>query len=187
MDTNFEIEELSLKGVKKITPFYMEDVRGSFLKSIEKDVFKEWGLNVDIYEDFESYSKKGVIRGLHFQTQNPQIKIVRTIRGTVRDVVVDLRADSATFGNYISVILSDQNHNSLWIPAGFAHGFEVLSEDAIMSYKCIGRYLKGYDTGICWNDEELNIQWETKNPIVSDKDAGLMSFAEFRARYSFTE
>lgn len=187
MDTKFEIADLSLEGVKKITPFYMEDNRGSFLKSIEKDVFKEWGLDVDIYEDFESYSKKGVIRGMHFQTRNPQIKIVRAIRGIIRDVVVDLRADSPTFGKYIDVILSDQNHSSLWVPAGFAHGFEVLSEDAIMSYKCIGKYLKGYDTGIRWNDEELNIQWETKNPIVSEKDANLMSFAKFQTQYSFSK
>ena len=137
MNTKFEIEDLPLDGVKKIIPFYMEDNRGAFLKRVEKDVFKEWGLEVDIYEDFESYSKKGVIRGMHFQTQNPQIKIVRAIRGEIRDIVVDLRAGSPTFGKYIDAILSEKNHYSLWVPAGFAHGFEVLSEDAIMSYKCM--------------------------------------------------
>lgn len=183
MVTEFSVEELSLVGIKKITPFYMEDKRGYFLKSVERDVFKLWGLDADIYEDFESYSYKGVIRGMHFQTQNPQIKIVRAIRGTIRDVVVDLRENSATFGKYMDVILSDQNHSSLWIPAGFAHGFEVLSEDAIMSYKCVGKYLKGYDTGIRWNDETLNIQWETENPIVSEKDANLMSFETFKAEH----
>lgn len=183
MNTNFSISELAIEGVKLITPFYMEDNRGYFLKSLEKDVFKEWGLDAEIYEDFESYSKKGVIRGMHFQTKNPQIKIVRAIKGTIRDVIVDLRKDSPTFGKYVDVILSEENHNSVWVPKGFAHGFEVLSEDAIVSYKCIGKYLKGYDTGIRWDDRQLAIQWETKEPIVSEKDAAAMTFEEFVNEY----
>ena len=183
MNTSFQIQEMNISDVKLITPFYMEDNRGYFLKSVEKDVFKEWGINIDIYEDFETYSKKNVIRGMHFQTQNPQDKLVRTIRGVIHDVVVDLRRNSITFGQYVDVVLSEDNHSSLWVPAGFAHGFEVLSEDAIMSYKCVGKYMAGYDTGICWNDTDLNIQWQTKTPIVSDKDAALMSFREFREKY----
>lgn len=184
MNTSFEIQDMKIDGVKLITPFYVEDSRGYFLKSVEKDVFKEWGINLDIYEDFESYSRKGVIRGMHFQTQQPQIKLVRAIRGVIHDVVVDLRKGSQTFGQYVDVILSDENHNSLWVPAGFAHGFEVLSEDAIMSYKCIGKYLAGYDTGICWNDTDLHLPWQTKSPMVSDKDAALMSFQAFREKYT---
>lgn len=184
MNSNFSIQDFSIQGVKLITPFYMEDARGFFLKSIEKDVFHSWGLDVDIYEDFESYSHKGVIRGLHFQTKHPQVKIVRAIKGVIHDVIVDLRKNSETFGQYIDVILSDENHNSLWVPEGFAHGFEVLSEDAVMSYKCIGKYLKGYDTGIRWNDEELAIKWETQNPVVSEKDAQLMTFREFVQEFS---
>lgn len=184
MKSDFQIQELPLKGVKLITPFYMEDNRGYFLKSMEKDTFKDWGLDADIYEDFESHSKQGVIRGLHFQTKNPQIKIVRTIKGTVHDVVVDLRKGSETFGRYLDIILDDKNHSSLWIPQGFAHGFEVLSEDAVMSYQCIGKYLKGYDTGIRWDDRELGIEWETREPILSSKDAALMSFHEFVDKYS---
>ena len=183
MNAEFSIQDLSMDGVKLITPFYVEDNRGYFLKSLEKDVFKEWGLSVEIYEDFESYSKKGVIRGLHFQTQNPQVKIVRAIKGTIHDVIVDLRSGSPTFGKYIDLILSEKNHQSLWVPRGFAHGFEVLSEDAIMSYKCIGKYSKGSDTGIKWNDEELKIKWETKEPIVSEKDDALMTFREFVDKY----
>jgi len=184
MNSNFEIQNLTLDGVKLITPFYQEDNRGYFLKSLERDIYKEWGLDADIYEDFESHSKKGVIRGLHFQTQNPQVKIVRAIKGIIHDVVIDIRKSSKTFGQYVDIILSEDNHNILWIPGGFAHGFEVLSEDAIMSYKCVGKYLKGYDTGVRWNDTDLAIPWRTKQPIISDKDASLMLFREFINMYN---
>ena len=184
MTTNFEIQELPMEGVKLITPFYMEDSRGYFLKSLEKDIFKEWGLDAEIQEDFETYSKKGVIRGLHFQTQHPQVKMVRVLKGKVHDVVVDLRKGSKSFGRYEEVALDDRSHSILWVPAGFAHGFEVLSQDAVVSYKCIGKYFKGYDTGICWNDKDISVRWETGNPIVSEKDAGLMSLREFSDKYS---
>lgn len=183
MNSSFKVMDMPLDGVKKITPFYMEDNRGFFLKSIEKQVFQDWRLDVDIYEDFESYSHRNVIRGLHFQTKEPQIKIVRAISGKIHDVVVDLRKNSPTFGKHLDVILSDENHDSLWIPAGFAHGFEVLSENALMSYKCIGKYLKGYDTGIQWNDKDIGIEWTTRNPIVSEKDSKLMTLKEFRNRF----
>ena len=98
-------------------------------------------------------------------------------------MIVDLRRGSKTFGKYMDVILSEENHNSLWVPEGFAHGFEVLSEDAVMSYKCIGKYLPGFDTGICWNDSDLAIDWQTKNPVVSKKDASLMTLREFQDKY----
>ncbi len=179
MNSTFQVTELELEGVKLITPFYMEDERGYFLKSVERDVFRQWGLDVDIYEDFESYSKKGVIRGMHFQTKNPQVKLVRAIRGMIHDIIVDLRKNSPTFGQYVDVILSEDNHNCLWVPEGFAHGFEVLSEDALMSYKCVGKYLNGYDTGICYNDVDLALPWQNEVPIVSEKDANLMTFQTF--------
>lgn len=183
MNTNFTIKNLPLEGAKSIIPFYVEDDRGFFLKCVEKDIFENWGLKLNIYEDFESLSHKGVIRGLHFQTHKPQTKIVRTIFGTIRDVIVDLRKDSATFGQYTDVILSDTNHEILWIPEGFAHGFEVLSDTALVSYKCIGKYLKEYDTGIVWDDPEIGIKWSTFNPIISKRDAGLMSFHEFKEKH----
>lgn len=185
MMTEFDIQDTEFEGLKVVIPFYMEDNRGTFLKSFEKDIYKKFGLNGDIYEDFESYSKKNVIRGLHFQTKNPQIKIVRAIKGRVNDVVVDLRKDSKTFGKYLSFELSDENHYSLWIPAGFAHGFCVLSEEgAIVSYKCIGKYLKGYDTGIKWNDTDLNIDWPIDSPVISERDKSLMSFKEFATKFN---
>lgn len=180
VSSKFTCENLEIEDVKLIKPFLLEDERGYFLKSIEKDIYKAWGLQVDVCETFETYSKKGVIRGLHFQTMNPQAKIVRVIKGEIRDIVVDLRVASETFGKHVAIELSDNNYNILWIPQGFAHGFEVLSEDALVSYTCIGKYLKEYDTGIVWNDEDLGITWDTKEPIVSKKDADLQTFKQFK-------
>lgn len=181
--SNFSIENLTIEGLKVIHPFYIEDERGYFLKSVETEIFRSWGIELDIREDFESYSRQSVIRGMHFQIVNPQGKLVRAIKGEIHDIVVDLRKESKTFGEYEEVFLTEENHQSLWIPAGFAHGFEVLSEDAIMSYKCVGKYHKGSDTGICWNDETLELPWKTRNPIVSKKDQELMSFQEFKNQY----
>lgn len=184
MNTQFEIVKEEFDGVKLIKPFYIEDSRGYFLKSFEKDTYKQWGLDANIFEDFESYSQKGVIRGLHFQLEKPQIKIVRVLRGIVRDVIVDLRKNSETYGKHRIYELSDENHIILWIPKGFAHGFEVISDEgALMSYKCIGKYMKGTDTGIFYGDKKLNIPWENANPIVSDRDSQLMSFEEFTEKH----
>jgi len=178
MNSRFSCEEIGM-GVKLIQPFYMEDERGYFLKNIEKDVFKEWGLDAEINETFYSLSKKGVIRGLHFQTKEPQAKIVSVLKGEVKDVIVDLRKGSETFGKYLAVNLSEQNRNVVWIPKGFAHGFEVLSNEALVSYTCVGKYLNEYDNGIVWKDEALAIEWHTKEPIVSKKDDSLMTFEKF--------
>lgn len=172
-----------IKGLKVITPFYVEDDRGYFLKNVEKDIFNQFGIQMDIQEEFETYSKKNVIRGLHFQTCNPQGKLVSAIKGTILDVAVDLRKESPTFGYWESVLLSEENHEAFWIPAGFAHGFRVISEDALVSYKCVGKFLAEYDTGIKWNDSDIGIDWGIDNPIVSVKDAGLMSLVEFIDSY----
>ena len=122
---------------------------------------------------------------MHFQTNNPQIKMVRVVTGEIMDVAVDLRKDSPTFGMWESVILSQDNHKIFWIPAGFAHGFKVLSESAIVSYKCIGKYDKETDTGIYWNDDDLKIDWEihSEDAIVSLKDNSLMTLKEFKNRF----
>lgn len=176
---DFSVEDGGLDGLKVITPFYEEDDRGYFLKSFEQQVYSSLGLENEISEDFESFSRKGVIRGMHFQARKPQIKAVRVIMGEVHDIAVDLRLGSPTFGRYADFILSDQNHLILWIPKGFAHGFEVLSENAVMSYKCIGKYEAGYDSGILWNDHELNLPWQTRNPVVSVRDSRLQTLGEF--------
>lgn len=175
---------LSIGAVKRITPFYREDNRGFFLKNMEKKIFTQFGLNCDISEAFETYSRKGVIRGLHFQTEKPQAKLVRVLCGTINDVAVDLRIGSPTFGQHVNECLSETNHYALWIPEGFAHGFEVLSKYALVQYICVGEYLKECDTGILWNDKTLGIKWTTVNPIVSDKDSKLMTFQMFQQRFT---
>ena len=180
MNSKFGIEDLSIEGVKLITPFYAEDSRGHFLKSIERDVYKSWGLDADIFEEFETASQAGVIRGMHFQFDDPQTKIVRVINGRINDVILDLRKESPTFGKYIVVELSGENHKIVWIPAGCAHGFEVLSEEgAVMSYTCVGKYIYEKDTGIYYADPDLDIRWSIKDPLVSEKDKNLMSFQTF--------
>lgn len=179
----FAYKNTSISDLKIITPFYMEDDRGFFLKSIERDVYRSFGIDADIYEDFESYSKKGVIRGMHFQTNSPQAKIVRALTGKIYDVAVDLRKGSSTYGKWEGFVLSSENREILYIPKGFAHGFLVLSTDALVSYKCIGKYLNEYDTGIRWDDKDLAINWNIDCPIVSDKDKQLMKFNTFTDKF----
>jgi dTDP-4-dehydrorhamnose 3,5-epimerase len=179
MEYMIGIRKTEIDGIKLITPYYTEDERGYFLKSFERDSYAEAGLKPDIYESFETYSKKNVIRGLHFQTKNPQVKLIRAITGAIYDVVVDLRKASKTFGKYAGYELSSRNRETLWIPAGFAHGYKVLSEDAIVSYHCIGKYFKEYDTGIKWDDPDLAINWDITDPVVSSRDNGLPSFQCF--------
>lgn len=179
MANDFNVKDVGM-GLKIIEPFFVSDNRGYFLKSFEKNIYSQLGLENELVEVFESYSKKDVIRGLHFQTINPQIKIVRAVTGCVLDVAVDVRKDSPTFGKWNLVELSADNHLSYYIPRGFAHGFRVLSEEAVVSYQCIGPYEKGSDTGIVWNDKLLNIDWGTDVAIVSDRDKALMTFDEYK-------
>lgn len=186
---NFTFEELTICGLFVVNLFYVEDERGYFLKSYEKEVFQQAGIETDMFEDFESWSKKGVIRGLHFQTMEPQSKLVRAVSGEIFDVAVDIRKESPTFGQWRGVYLSGENHKALFIPAGFAHGFLVLSDTALVSYKCSGQYFKGCDTGIIWNDPDIGVEWPLEsiggreNIILSDKDKELQGFASFMHTY----
>lgn len=180
MKTEFWIEDANLSGAKIVTPFFVEDERGYFLKCYEKDVFQQFGLCADIFETFESYSAQSVIRGLHFQTKNPQAKLIRVIQGCIVDVIVDLRNRSENFGKWESFHLSDENKKLLWVPQGFAHGFCVKSKYSIVMYHCMGKYEKDYDSGIVWNDQELAISWGVSNPIVSVRDSNLMTFGEYK-------
>ncbi|MBZ9686401.1 dTDP-4-dehydrorhamnose 3,5-epimerase [Clostridium estertheticum] len=175
----FSIEKTSMKGVFLIDSFSTEDSRGYFVKDFEKEIFAKNGLDIDLYESFESFSWENVIRGLHFQTHEPQAKLVRAITGEILDVIVDLRAGSETFGKWEKFYLTERKRKSLFITKGFAHGFCVLSKTAIVSYKCGGKYHKGTDSGIVWNDEDLSIDWDVQNPIISERDSALMTFKDF--------
>ena len=181
------IEETHLKDCYIISPKIFEDKRGYFLESYNKSHFyKETGFNIDFIQDNESKSRQGVLRGLHYQTPPySQAKLLRVIQGKILDVAVDLRKDSPTFGQYESVILSEENKKQFFVPRGFAHGFFVLSEIAIITYKIDNIYSPNHDTGIIWNDKDLNIDWQIgdRDIILSEKDKILQSFKDFESPF----
>ena len=169
-----------------IEPTVFGDARGYFLESYNKKAFEENIGSVNFVQDNESKSSKGVLRGLHFQKPPfDQAKLVRCIEGEVLDVAVDIRKNSPTFGSHISVILSGDNKRQVFIPRGFAHGFVVLSESAIFSYKVDNGYAPEYEAGIHWNDNKLNIHWgiDHKEVVVSERDSKLPKFSEFQSPF----
>lgn len=178
----FEFKELDIKGSYVINSFFTEDNRGSFVKSFEKAIFAENGIEFQCNEDFISHSTKYVIRGMHFQLYHPQIKLVGVIFGKVFDVVVDLRKDSKTYGQWRGVYLSSENRSSLLVPRGCAHGFMALSDDSIVSYKCDGAYDKETDTGIAFNDPDINVEWpinDLSKAVLNARDKKHMTFRDF--------
>ena len=175
-----------LEGLYVIEPLVFGDSRGFFVESWNKKEFEEIGINCDFVQDNHSKSKKGVLRGLHFQIENVQSKLVRCIRGKVLDVAIDLRRNSPTFGQYFSIELSEENKFMLFIPKYFAHGFLVLSDEAEIIYKVDEYYDPKSDSGIIWNDETLNINWQLEkyrlsesDLTISEKDRKLMKFKDF--------
>jgi len=174
------LEHTSLKDCYILTPNIFGDKRGSFFESFnKKDFYSATGLEVDFVQDNQSTSQKGVLRGLHFQKgEFAQAKLVRVIKGSVLDVVVDIRPKSSTFGKQFSMILSEQNHKQVFIPRGFAHGFLVLEDDTIFAYKCDNYYNKTSESGIIYNDKTLNINWQfpIEDLIISEKDLKLPIF-----------
>ena len=168
-----KVEKTSIRGVHILKPNVFRDKRGFFLESYNRKVFREAGINEEFVQDNHSRSLKGVVRGLHFQLKNPQGKLVRVIQGEILDVVVDIRRESATYKKWISVQLDNKNMQQIWIPAGMAHGFSVLSETAEIVYKTTDFYHPEDEAGIHWNDPELNIDWKITSPIVSNKDENL--------------
>lgn len=169
-----------IEGLWLIEPMIHHDDRGSFFESYNAAVFKDHGLPTDFVQDNQSRSKKGVIRGLHFQhPPYAQSKLVRVIRGSVLDVAVDMRKGSATFGQHYSVSLSGQNGMMLFVPEGFAHGFVALEEDTIFHYKVGNYYHKAAEGGIRYNDADLGIDWKVTNPVASQKDLVLPFWKEF--------
>lgn len=177
------VEETYLKGCFVITPNVIKDQRGYFFESFNKEVFEnKTGLKVNFVQDNESLSSKGVLRGLHFQVGDyAQAKLVRVIKGSVLDVCVDLRKDSPTFGGHFSITLDAIEKRQLFIPRGFAHGFLVLENNTIFSYKCDNYYNKASERGIIYNDKTLNIDWgfPSKKLTLSEKDKNLPTLNVF--------
>ena len=184
MIKKFSFEELDLKGAYKIQPFYASDERGGFIKDYNVDTFKANGLEHELKEVFYTLSKKGVIRAIHFQLGHQQAKLVRCVSGHVYDVIVDLLPGSKTFGKWQGFDLTGDNQVELYIPEYFGHGYLVL-EDSVVSYKCGEVFYAEGDSGIMYDDPEINVAWPfdkiggKENLIISEKDKNLMSFKEY--------
>lgn len=172
----FNFKKLDIPEVILIEPKVFSDNRGFFLENYKKTDFKLNGITDEFIQDNFSFSKKGVIRGLHYQdVPKSQSKLISVKEGEILDVAVDIRKNSPTYGKWVGEYLSDENHNMLYVPEGFAHGFCVVSEGAKVHYKVNREFAPEYDRGIIWNDPTINIMWPIENPIISDKDKQLPS------------
>jgi dTDP-4-dehydrorhamnose 3,5-epimerase len=168
-----KVTKTRIPEVLILEPPVHRDARGYFLESWREDRLESAGIHQRFVQDNHSHSVEGTLRGLHYQVERPQGKLVRVVSGEVFDVAVDLRRSAPTFGQWVSTYLSQDNHRQLWIPTGFAHGFYVLSETADLLYKCTEYYSPGHDRAIRWNDPDLAISWPLRegcSPIISDKD-----------------
>lgn len=178
-----KFEKTNFDGLLIIQSDVYKDKRGLFFESFNERKYREAGIVDKFVQDNISKSGQDTIRGLHLQIgEKAQGKLCQVISGSVLDVAVDVRTKSATFGKYFSILLSDENHLQLWIPKGFAHGFLVLSETAIFSYKCTEFYDRESERSILFNDPDLNIDWGIKNAIVSDKDLDALTFQQFKSQ-----
>lgn len=176
-----KVTPCDIEGLYIIEPSVFGDQRGYFMETYNQNDFKEAGLDMVFVQDNQSMSVKGVLRGLHFQKEFPQGKLVRVVRGKVFDVAVDLRTSSKTYGKWFGVELSAENKKQFYIPEGFAHGFLVLSDEAEFCYKCTDFYRPGDEGGMAWNDPEIGIAWpieEGMNLIISEKDQNWLGFQE---------
>ncbi len=180
------VKNTIISDLKIIELTIHRDSRGFFVERFNKKSFADLGLPTEFFQDNFSYSLPNVIRGLHYQNNPSQAKLVGCVRGRIWDVALDIRANSSTFGKHFGVELSGENGKLLYIPAGFAHGFCVLGDEpADVAYKVDNHYSKEGDGGIAFDDAELNIDWPVKNPIVSDKDRILQSFAQYKLKPCF--
>ncbi len=178
----FTFTKTAIKGLYEVTPTVFGDERGYFMESYHYEDFAKVGLDMAFVQDNQSSSKKGVLRGLHFQTRKPQGKLVRVFAGEVFDVAVDLRKGSPTFGKWHGTILSGENKKMFYVPEGFAHGFLVLSQEAQFLYKCTNYYDPQGEGGLRWNDEDIGIAWPLENIkelILSPKDEAQPLFKEY--------
>lgn len=174
----------NIEDVWVVEPRIFEDDRGYFYESFNAQTFnKETGLNVNFVQDNQSKSNKGVLRGMHYQVgEHAQAKLVRVLKGSVQDVIVDLRKNSKTYGQHFSIVLTAENHKQLFVPRGFAHGFLVLEDNTIFAYKCDNFYNKEAEGGLIYNDSKTNIEWllDSQEFVLSDKDIILPSIDECR-------
>ena len=175
------IIKTQLRDCVIIEPKVFDDERGFFLETFQAERYADLaGISLAFVQDNHSRSSKGVLRGLHFQKSKPQGKLVRVIRGEVYDVAVDIRSGSPTYGQWQSVILSEENKTQFWVPPGFAHGFVVLSETADFEYKCTDYYDPSDEGSLLWNDSDLNISWPIDNPRLTEKDANALLLADLK-------
>jgi len=186
----FKRRETGLQGVLLIEPLIFHDSRGFFLESYNKMEFEDIGITDIFIQDNYSSSSKGVLRGLHFQRDHPQCKLVRVPYGEIYDVVVDIRKGSSTYGQYKGFSLSAENQIMLYVPIGFVHGFIALAEGTEVIYKVTDYYYPQYDAGIVWNDPDLEIKWPLKEydiqaPILSEKDSRLPAFRTINSPFIY--
>ena len=179
-----KVIETALPGVLIIEPKVFGDARGFFIETFQTERYREIGITQPFVQDNHSRSQRGVLRGLHFQKTRPQGKLVRVSRGAVYDVAVDINPKSPTFGRYVGVELSDDNHRQLWIPAGYAHGFCVISAVADFEYKCTDFYFPEDEGGLIWNDPDVAIPWPIAEPSLSGKDTLLPKLRDLAQAHS---
>jgi len=172
------VTETKLAGVLIFEPKVFGDSRGFFKETFQAERYREAGIEYTFVQDNYSRSQKGVLRGLHFQITKPQGKLVSCPKGAVFDVAVDIDPNSTTYGQYVGVELTEENHKQLWVPPGYAHGFCVLSETADFQYKCTDYYDPSDEGGVIWNDPDVAIEWPIANPSLSSKDALLPTLKE---------
>ena len=173
-----KITQTQLPGVSLIQPEIHGDARGFFTETYQSQRYREGGIDATFVQDNLSRSERGVLRGLHFQVEKPQGKLVSCPRGSVFDVAVDVDPSSSTFKQYVAVELNEENHLQMWIPPGYAHGFCVLSELADFHYKCTEFYQPSLERGVFWNDPDIGIRWPVTSPTLSAKDGALPRLAE---------
>lgn len=186
--SKFRVEKTEIDGLLLIYNFSFVDQRGFFTETYNEDKFRELGLDLPVKQINESFSYKNVLRGMHFQTKNPQGKLLRVLHGEIYDVAIDLRKDSPTYGKYHGEKLSEHENKMFYVPPGFAHGFLTLSDEALITYYCTSVYKPGFDGGILYDDPEINIRWPInsyKDLIVSEKDKNNLLFDDFDKQNPF--
>ncbi|NNG27969.1 MAG: dTDP-4-dehydrorhamnose 3,5-epimerase [Ignavibacteriaceae bacterium] len=182
-----KVSKTNIEGLLLIEPDLFSDDRGCFFESFSEEKYANLGLDINFVQDNISHSKKRTVRGLHYQVgEKAQGKLCQVISGKVLDVAVDIRFGSPTFGKHYVHMLNTEKKMQIWIPPGLAHGFSVLSDESIFSYKCTNYYSKEHERSIIFNDSDLNIDWQVKNPVVSEKDLKAKKFSEIDKDFIYT-